>query len=159
MPGRGQPKLARRRRIQQPRRQDAIVDQRGLLHLDALGVERLRTQATRTQRIVDDADVLGKQLRAELVLQEAGLARDRSAVDSADEMADQRTGHPRIEHDRHLAGRDLARIGARHGTLTGAAADRRRGQQIGAVRRRRVVIVALHAGAFTGDRGRRDALA
>ena len=81
-----------------------------LLAGDALGVERLRAQAALAQRIVDDADAVRKQLLAELVLQEAGLARDRGAVDGADEMADQRAGDARIEHDRHLAGLDLARI-------------------------------------------------
>ena len=60
---------------------------------------------------------------AELVLQEAGLARDRGAVDRADEMADQRIGDPRVEDDGHLAGLDLARIGARHRALACLAAD------------------------------------
>ena len=88
------------------RRSDSI-----LLHRDALAVERMRAQAAQPQRIVDDADAGANNLLAELVLQEAGLARDRGAVDRADEMADQRARDPR---DRTPPARsavfDLARI-------------------------------------------------
>ena len=38
----------------------------------------------------------------------------------------------RIEHHRHLAGLDLARIGARHRALAGLAADAFRRREIGA---------------------------
>ena len=96
---------------------------------------------------------------AETVLQETGLARDRGAVHRADEMADQRSGNPGIEHHRHLAGLDLARIGARHRALAGLAADAFGRSEIGGVRRRGVIVVALHAGAVADDRGHRDALA
>ena len=64
-----------------------------------------------------------------------------------------------IEHHRHLAGLDLARIGARHRALAGLAADAFGRSEIGRMRRRGEIIVALHAGALAGDRGHRDALA
>ena len=70
-----------------------------------------------------DRGVLGEQLRTETVFQEAGLARDRGAVHRANEMADQRAGNPGIEHDRHLAGLDLARIGACDRAFACLAAD------------------------------------
>ena len=78
--------LARGRAVEQPGAQHAVLDQRQLLAGDALAVERARAQAALAQRIVDDADAGGEQLLAELVLQEAGLARDRGAVDGAGEM-------------------------------------------------------------------------
>src|SRR3954465_7984394 len=121
--GGGETELTRGGAIERPRRQHAFVDQRDLLHGDAFGTERLRAQAAFAQGIVDDADVLGEQLLAELVLQEAGLARDRSAIDGADDMTDQRARDARIEHHRHLAGLDLARIGAGHGALARGTAD------------------------------------
>ena len=157
--GRDQPEFARGRAIQQPRGQHALVDQRELLHLDAFGVEGLRAQAAHPQGIVDDADVLREQLLAEPVFQEAGLARDRGAVDGADEMADQRSRNAGIEHHRHLAGLDLARIGARHRALARLAADAFGRREIGGMRRRGEIVVALHAGAVAGYRGHRDALA
>ena len=159
MPGRDQPEFARGRAIQQPRGQHPLVDERDLLHFDALGVEGLRPQAAHPQGIVDDADVLRKQLLAHPVFQKARLARDRGAVDGADEMADQRCRHPGIVHDRHLAGFDLARIGARHGALARLAADAFGRREVGGMRRRGEIVVALHAGAFAGDRGHRDAVA
>src|SRR6202022_2268237 len=101
----------------QTQRRAARGDEGEFLDLDALGIERLRAQSAPSQRIVDDADVLAEQLLAETVLEETRLARNRGAVDRADQMADQRSGNPGIEHDRHLAGLDLARIGARHRAL------------------------------------------
>ena len=64
-----------------------------------------------------------------------------------------------IVHDGHLAGFDLARIGARHGAFAGLAADAFGRSEIGRMRRRREVVVALHAGAFAGNRRHRDTLA
>ena len=121
--GRDQSELPRGRAIQKPRCQNAVIDDRELFDLDALGVEGLRAQSAHPQRIVDDTDVLCEQPRTETVLQEAGLARDRGAVHRAHEMADQRSGNPGIEHDRHLAGLDLAGIGARDRALACLAAD------------------------------------
>ena len=126
-----QPEFARGRGIKQPRGQDALIDDGELLDRDALGVERLRAQAAPAQRIVDDPDVLCKQLLAHAVLEKTGLARDRGAIDRADQMADQRIGDPRIEDHRHLAGFDLARIGARHGALAGGAPDAFRRCEVG----------------------------
>src|ERR1700736_4219647 len=87
------------RRIQEPCGQDALVDDGCFLHSYALDVEGLRTQAAHAQGIVDDADILGKQLLAETVFQETGLSRDRRTIHRADQMADDRSRHPRIEHD------------------------------------------------------------
>src|SRR5437660_148636 len=113
-----QPEFARGGAIEQPRGQYPLVDQRDLLHAYALGVEGLRAQAAHPQGIVDDADVLREQLLAHPVFQKAGLARDRGAVDGADEMTDQRCRYPGVVHDRHLAGLDLARISPRHGAFS-----------------------------------------
>ena len=96
---------------------------------------------------------------AHLVAQEAGLARDRGAVGGAGEMRDQRAGHARIEHHRHLAGRHLARIEPLDRALAGGAADFLRAFQIGGVPHARIIVIALHAGAFAGDRGHRQAVA
>ena len=159
MTGRDQSKLPCGCGIQQPRGQHALIDDGELLDLDAFGVERLRAQSAHPQRIVDDADVLGEQLLAEPILEETGLARNRRTVDRADQMTDQRSGNPRIKHDRHLAGLDLARVGARHRALARGAADAFGRRQINRMRRSGEVIVALHAGAFARDRGHRDALA
>src|SRR5215831_17469134 len=123
MAGRRQSELPRGCRIEQPGGQNAVVDDRELLNLDALGIKGLRAQAAQPQRIVNDTNVAGKKLRAEMVLEETRLARDRGAVDRVDEMADQRVRHARIVHDGHLAGLDLARIGARNRALPRSAAD------------------------------------
>src|SRR5579872_924144 len=101
-----EPELARGRGIEQPRGQHTLIDDRELLHHDALGVERLRAQATLAQGIVDDADIVGKQLLTEAILQEARLARDRGAVDGVDEMADQRTGNAGVEQHGYFASFD-----------------------------------------------------
>jgi len=82
-----------------------------------------RAQPAPAQGIIDDADILGEQLRAETILEEAGLARDRGAIDRADEVADQRARHARIEHHGHLAGLGLVGIGARDGALGRDPAD------------------------------------
>src|ERR1700722_7504281 len=156
--GRGQSEFARGRAIQQPRCQHALIDDGELLDLYAFGVERLRAQSAHPQRIVDDADILGKQLLAETVLQETGLACDRRAIDRADEMTDHRTRYARVEHDGHLAGLDLARIGTRHRALARGAADAFGRGEIGGMRRRSEVVVTFHAGTFTRYRGGRDTL-
>ena len=91
VPGGDKAEFARGRAVEQPRTQHAVLDQRELLPGDAFGVERMRAQPAHAQRIVDDADAVGEQLLAHPVLQEAGLARDRGAVDGAGEM---RTSEP-----------------------------------------------------------------
>src|SRR3954463_12380342 len=96
---------------------------------------------------------------AETIFQETGLARDGGAVNGADEVADQRTRNPGIEHHRDLAGLDLARIGACDRALAGLSTDAPGRFEIRSVRRARVVVVALHARALTDDGGHRDALA
>ena len=157
--GRGQAEFARGGAIEDPGAQAAVVDQRQLLAGDAFAVEGMRAQAALAQRIVDDADAVGEQFLAHLVLQEAGLARDRRAIDGAGEMRHQRAGDARIEHHRHLARRHLARIEPRDGALAGAAADFVRAFQIARMAHAGIIVVALHAGAFAGDRRHRHAVA
>src|ERR1700733_1166214 len=151
--------FARGRAIQEPGGQHALIDDSELLDADALGVKGLRTQATPPQRIVDDANVAGEELLAEAIFQKAGLSRNRCAVDGANQMADQRTRNARIVHYRHLAGLDLARIGAGNGALAGAAADAFGGNEIFGMRRRGEIVVTLHRRTFAGDSRRRYSLA
>ena len=158
MTGGLEPQFARRCAIEQPGRQHAVIDQRPALAGHTLGVKRLRTQTAPPQRIVDHIDARRKQPLAELVPQEAGLARNRAAVDGAGEMPDQGARNAAVEHHRHLAGWRLARIEPLHGTLTGVAPDFLRRVEIGRMQCRRIVVVALHTCAFAGDRGHRYAV-
>src|ERR1700733_1900531 len=151
--------FARGRAIQKPGGQNALIDERELLDANALGVERLRAQSPSAQRIIDDADIASEELLAQAIFQKAGLARDRRAIDRADQVADQRAGNAWVEYDRPLAGFDLARIGAGDRTLAGAAADVLGRNQIGGMRGGCEIIVALHRGPLAGNRGHRDALA
>jgi hypothetical protein len=97
--------------------------------------------------------------RSPSVAEEAGLARDRAAVDRAGEMADHRARHPPVEHDRHPLGLDLARIEPLDRALAGGAPDPFGRIEIGAVDHRGIVVVALHRGALARDRHRHHALA
>src|SRR6185436_10892187 len=108
-------------------------------------------------RIVDNADAAREDLLPHLVLEEAGAARDRRAVDGADEMADQAVGDARIVDDRDLRGRGLARIEAAHRALAGGFAERHRVGQALAEYRAGEIVVALHAGAFAGQNRDADA--
>src|ERR1035437_8383373 len=119
----------------------------------------MRAQAALAQWIVDDADAVGEQLLAHLVAQKAGLARDRSAIGGAGEVRNQRAGHSAVEHHRHFAGGYLSWVEPLERALAGGAADLLRRLQIGGVQHRGMIVVALHAGAFTGDRGHRQAVA
>ena len=158
MTGGGEAELARGRAIEQPGLQHAVLHQRERAAGDALAVERPRALAAPPQRIVDDTDAGREQALAELVAQEAGLARHRGAVDGAGEMSDEAAGDPPIEHHRHPLGRDLARIEARDRAFAGAAADRFGGIEIAGMQRGREIVVAFHRGALAGDRRHRDAL-
>src|SRR5262245_61821404 len=110
MAGRLQAKLARGGAVEKPGLEPAVLDHRQRASGDAFGIERARAQTASPQRIIDDADPAGEQLLAQLVLEEARLARDGAAVDRAGEMTDQPAGDAGIEHDRDLPGRDLARL-------------------------------------------------
>src|ERR1019366_10344916 len=92
MTGGGEAELARGRAIEQPGLQHAVLHQRERVAGDALTVERPRALAAPPQRIVDDTDAGREQALAELVPQEAGLARDRGAVDGAGQMSDEAAG-------------------------------------------------------------------
>ena len=92
-----------------------------------------------------------EQALAQLVPEEARLARDRHAVDGAGEMADERAGNPPVEDHRHLSGRSLARIEPLDRALARAAPDPFGRIEIGSVKRGRIVVVPLHRGALAGD--------
>ena len=121
--GSRQSQFARRRGIQQPRRQNAAIDDRQFLDRDAFGIERLRPQSAHPQRIVDNANAAVEKLFAETILEEACLARNRRAVRRSHQMADQRPGNARIEHHRHFARRNFTRIRPCDSPLSGATAD------------------------------------
>ena len=157
--GGGKAQFARGPAIEQPGAQEAVLDQSEFSAGDAFAVERMRTQRALAQRVVDDADAVGEQLLAQLVAQETGLARDRGAVGGAGKVRNQRARHTRIEHHRHLAGRNFTRVEPFHRALAGGAPDFLRALQIGGVQHARIIVIALHAGAFAGDRGHRQAVA
>src|SRR6478672_3171195 len=157
--GAGKTELARGRGVQDPRREHAVLDNGETPRRNALGVERARAQSAPTQRIVDDVNARPEQPLPEPVLEEARLARHRSAIDGAGEMADERAGDPAVEHDRHAFGLHLARVEPLDGALAGRASDLLRWIEVGAVERGGIVVVALHRGALAGDCRHRYALA
>src|SRR5262252_5389431 len=124
MPSRFQAELACRRAVEDPRRQIAVRHDRASLTGNTLGIEGMRAQSANPQGIIDDDSACGKQALAELVSEEARLARDCAAVDGRREMPDQRAGGTRIEHDRHAASGHLARIEAFDRSLAGGTTDR-----------------------------------
>src|SRR5262245_63294066 len=100
-------------------------------------------------------DAVREQLGANPVAEETGLSRNRSAVRCAGQMRNQRAGRTRIEHDRHLARRNLAWIKPRDCSSTGAATDFFGTFKISRMTHGRILVVALHAGTLVGDRGHR----
>ena len=88
---------------------------------------------------------------AELLAEEACLARNRGAVDRAGEAADKAVGKARIVDDGAAAGRHLAGIEAGHRPLAGLAADDLGGSEIAMMDAHVEVVVALHASAGAGD--------
>ena len=145
-------KLSRGGAIEKPALEHAVFDELELVGGDAFGVERPRTQAALAQRIVDHIDTAAEQPRAELIAQERGLARDRGAVRGAGEMTEERSGNSWIEHDRHAAGFDFARIEPLDRAFAGVAADRFGAVQIGGVQGRGIIVVLLHRRAAAGNR-------
>src|SRR6185437_8495143 len=115
---------------------------------DGLAVEGLRAKAALAMRVVDDGEAAAEHLLPQAILEEAGATRDRRAADGADEMAQQARRDARIEHHRHLAGRNLARPQAAHRALAGAAPDFGRIAQIFREDGAGVIIVALHRRAL-----------
>src|SRR5439155_16419474 len=85
--------LAGGRAIEEPGREGAVLDDGAARARDTFGVEGLRAQPAPPQRIVDDGDAGRKQAFAQLVAQEARLARDRAAIDRGGEVADERARH------------------------------------------------------------------
>src|SRR6185437_9540232 len=151
--------LARRAQIEQPGRQDTLVDEGAAPIGDALAVEGLGAQPAPLVRVVDDGDALREDGLPELLLEEAGAAGDRRAADRADEMAEEAPRDARVEDDRHLAGRDLAGAEAARRALAGALADGGGIGEVGAVDGAREIVVALHAVAAAGEDGGADAVA
>src|SRR5262245_41645970 len=156
--GRDESEFASGRAVEQPRAQYTVLDQGEPLAGDAFAVERVRAQATPAQWIVDNMNAIREQLGAHLVAEKTGLPRNRSAVCRACQMRNQRAGRTRIEHDRHLAGRNLPWVKPRDGSGTGAVADFFGTFKIGRVTHGGIIVVALHAGALAGDRGHRKAV-
>src|SRR6202041_1345737 len=107
-------------------------------------VERLGAQATLPMRVLDDADRLGEDARAELVLQEAGAARDRRAGDRPQQVRDEATRDARVEDHRNLAGRHLARAEPLDRPLAGLPADLLGLAQIARIDRAGEIVVAFH---------------
>src|SRR5258708_37641699 len=101
--------------------------------------------------MVDNVDAGGKQLRVELVLEKTGFARYGAAVDRAREMTDERAGYPRIEHDWHFLGFDLARVEPFDGVLASGTANFLRRFQIAQMQCRGIIVVAFHRGALARD--------
>src|SRR5579883_3604744 len=135
--------LPRRAEIEQPGGEDAVLDD-GTPHIgDAFAVEGLRAQAAPAMRVVDDGHARREDLRAQLVLEEAGAARDRRAADGADEMAQNARGDSGIEDDGRLTGWHLARAEALHRALTSAPPDLRGIAQVPRINRAAIIVIAL----------------
>ncbi len=152
MAGGGQPKLPRRPAVQQPRRQNTILDHGARRGRRSLAVEQARAQAAHPARIVTHRDAGCEHTLAPLVLQKRRAAGDRGAVDCARQMPEQAPGNARIIEDGQFRGLRLHRVQPRHRALPGAAADLCRIVQIGQMYGGVVVEVPLHAGAGTGQR-------
>jgi hypothetical protein len=82
----------------------------------ALVVERRAALAAALVRILGDVDVVGPDGLAQAVLQEAGLAVERTAAGALHVGAEQAGRHRRFEQHRHLGRgtlRDFSRASAR----------------------------------------------
>src|SRR5882672_7011228 len=123
VPGGREIELARCGAVEEPGLEHAIVHDGLRARLDALAIEWTRALAALAQRIVNDADAGLEQALPKLVAQEAGLARDRSAVDGAGEMPDQAARDPAVEHDRNPLGGNLAGIEPGHCSRARRAPD------------------------------------
>src|SRR5262249_56411876 len=143
---------------EQPRTQKTVIDQGKLFAGDAFAIERVRAKAAPAKGIIDDANAIGKELRAHLVAKKAGLARNRGAVHGTRQMRDQRASRTWIQDDGHFARRNLAWVEARDRALASLATDVFRPPQIRGVTHGRIVVVAFHAGAVDGDGRHRQAV-
>src|SRR6516165_5395440 len=158
MSGGFEAELARRRAIEDPGFQHTVLDQRAPLAGDAFGVKRVRAEAALAQRVIDDVDAGPEDVLPELVFQEAGTASDRGPIDGGCQVSNERARDPRFEYDRHLPGRDLARVEPARRPFAGRASDRFGLLEIGGVNRRRKIVIALHAGALAGNSLHGDAV-
>src|SRR5262245_33285171 len=158
MSGRRKIELARSRAIEEPGLERTVIDDGEHASRYALRIEGARALPALAQRIVDDADAGLEQAFPEPVAQKARLAGDRAAIDRAGEMADEPARDPPVEDHRHPLGRHLARIEPRNRALARGAPDPFRRIEIGSVKRRRKIVVALHGGALARDRAHRHAV-
>ena len=102
----------------------AVLDEVALVHGRPSPSKRRDDRPRRTQRVLDDGECGREDLLAEIILQEAGAARDGRPVDGAEQMSDQAGGDPAVKIDRDRLRRDLARIEPPDGAVAGLAADR-----------------------------------
>src|SRR5262249_38007677 len=149
MSGRRKIELARSRAIEEPGLERTVINDGEHASRHALRIEGARALPALAQRIVDDADAGLKQAFPELVTPKARLAGDRAAVDRAGEMADKPARDASVEVHRHPLCRHLARIEPRDRALARGAPDPFRRIEIGSVKRRREIVVALHGGALS----------
>ncbi len=98
----------------------------------------------------------GEDALAQLVLQEAGAARDAGAVDRPRQVAEQTAGDAGIVDHGEFRGFRSRRVEPCDGTLAGAVADLRRVVQVGQMHRAVQVVVALHRRSRAGQRGGGD---
>src|SRR6185369_1435270 len=84
--------LSGRGKVEQPRRELAVVDHRVASGRKTVAVEWPAAEPALAVGIVDNADALGENLLTHLVLQEGRAARHGPAVDGAGEMTDQSAG-------------------------------------------------------------------
>ncbi len=144
--------------IEDPGRQNAVLDQRTFAVGNSFAVEGLGTLAAHAVRIVDDADPRGEDLLAQRILEEAHAPRDRGARDGAGEMADDAGGDTRIVDDRDGLRLDLARSETRNGAFAGALADGLGAFEVAAVTGAGAVVVAFHRSAVARQHGHADGM-
>src|SRR5438270_9030709 len=135
MTRRHNPELTRRRAFSDPAVEDTGGNELLARDPNALAVERARPQAAQPQRIVDDRDAAAEHRCAELLLQEAGLSRDRRPRNRAGEMAEQARRHTRVEQHRITARPGASWVEAGDRPFTGFAPGLGSGIEVGEMAR------------------------
>ena len=110
-------------------------------------------------RIVHDRHAAVEQRFPQHIHQEAGAPGHRRAGDRAEQMADERPAHARIEDDGHRAALQFHRIKPRHRPLARLAPDVFGAGQIGGMARGAIGIVALLGRALARQHAGREAVA
>src|SRR5206468_9492818 len=88
MTSRRDPELSRRSGFRNPAGEQAVRYELTPGNPHALAIERPRTEPSRPERIVDDADAWREDRCSEFVVQETHLARDRRTADRAGKMTE-----------------------------------------------------------------------